>query len=70
MFLSFKLYPVSVMITANTHWVVIVYQVLGQTLFMVIHLILKTVLCNKCYYYPHFTNEKMKKEQKYLPKNI
>lgn len=60
MFLSFKLYPVSVMITANTHWVVIVYQVLGQILFMLIHLILKKVLCNKCYYCPHFTNEKMK----------
>lgn len=63
MFLSFKLYHLSVMKTANTHWVVIVYQVLGQVISMLTHLILRIVFCNRYYTYPHFTNDKMKKKE-------
>ena len=36
-------------------------QVLGQIISMLTHLILRTVLCNKYYYYSHFTNKKRRK---------
>lgn len=51
------------MITDNTHWVVIIYEVLGQIISMLTHLILKTILCNWYYYHPHFTNEETKEKE-------
>lgn len=57
--LSFKL--LSIVITTNSHWVVFMHQVLGQIISMLTHLILRTVLCNKYYYYSHFTNKKRRK---------
>ena len=62
-FLSFKLHHLNIMITTNTRWVGIIYQVLGQIFSILTHLILRTALCNRFYYYSHFTNEEVKKRE-------